>query len=251
MLEAPVQITDKQREQYIEEGYFILESVVPDEHLRLLRDECQGFIDRENAEMDRRGVDCIGINHRNSRYFINLRYKQGRRLHEYIFSDLMAEICRATIGDTAFLFYDQWVIKCAEQGMKFGWHQDSGYVDHECAPYVSCWCALDDVSEENGTVYVLPYSRAGTKRRVEHVREEGSNDLIGYHGSDPGIPVIAPAGSIAVFSGTTFHRSGANTTFNPRRAYLTQYSPVPILVRDGSRPFGWAEPFLKNGVRVR
>lgn len=23
-------------------------------------------------------------------------------------------------------------------------------------PYLTCWCTLDDVSEENGTVYVLP-----------------------------------------------------------------------------------------------
>jgi ectoine hydroxylase-related dioxygenase (phytanoyl-CoA dioxygenase family) len=246
-----IHITDEQRQQYRDEGYFILERAICDEHLELLRSECQFFIDLENAEMDRRGTDILGLNHRNSRYFIHLRYKEGRRLQEFIFSELMADICRATVGDDAFLFFDQWVIKCAEKGMKFGWHQDSGYVEHECAHYVSCWCPLDDVNEENGTVYILPYSRAGTKRRVEHVSEPGTNDLIGYHGDDPGIPVVAPAGSIAVFSGTTFHRSGANATNRERRVYLTQYSTEPILRQDTGLPFGWAEPFLKNGVRVR
>jgi len=163
-----IHITEQQKEQYREEGYFILERAICDEHLELLRGECQFFIDLLNSEMDQQGTDVLGLNHRNSRYFIHLRYKEGRRLQEFIYSELMADICRATVGNDAFLFFDQWVVKCAEKGMKFGWHQDSGYVDHECAHYVTCWCPLDDVSEENGTVYVLPYSRAGTKRRVEH-----------------------------------------------------------------------------------
>ena len=38
-------------------------------------------------------------------------------------------------------------------------------------PYVFCWCTLDDVTEENGTVYLLPYDRARTRDRVEHVRD--------------------------------------------------------------------------------
>jgi ectoine hydroxylase-related dioxygenase (phytanoyl-CoA dioxygenase family) len=28
---------------------------------------------------------------------------------------------------------------------------------------LTCWIALDDVTEANGTVYLLPYSRAGTR----------------------------------------------------------------------------------------
>jgi ectoine hydroxylase-related dioxygenase (phytanoyl-CoA dioxygenase family) len=109
---------------------------------------------------------------------------------------------------------------------------------------------LDDMTEENGTIYVLPYSRAGTQSRQEHVRQAGSNDLVGYHGDDPGIAVVVPAGSIAVFSSTTFHRSGANTTQGIRRVYLPQYSAEPILKRDGSGLWGFAEPFHKNGARV-
>ena len=62
-------------------------------------------------------------------------------------------------------------------------------------------------------------------------------------------PATRPAGSIAVFSSTCFHRSGTNRTPNQRRVYLAQYSPEPIL-RDGKPPI-LAEPFLKAGQRVR
>ena len=43
---------------------------------------------------------------------------------------------------------------------------------------------------ENGTIYVLPYSRAGVRETVKHVKETGTNDMVGYHGDDPGVPVI-------------------------------------------------------------
>jgi len=245
-----VQITDEQIEQYRDEGYFVLERVIPEQHLEMLRSECARYIRMIEDEMDRQGRDVIGLNHRHSRYFISNRYKESPHIADFIFSDLMAEICRATLGEAAYLFHEQYVVKAAERGMKFGWHQDSGYVRSLHKPYVTCWCALDDVNEENGTVYLLPYSRAGVRERVAHSREEGTNDLIGYFGDDPGIPVIVPAGSIAVFSSVCFHRSGPNRTDKMRRIYLPQYSAEPILSEDGATLWAFAEPFLKDGQIV-
>jgi ectoine hydroxylase-related dioxygenase (phytanoyl-CoA dioxygenase family) len=106
------------------------------------------------------------------------------------------------------------------------------------------------MTEANGTVYLLPYSRAGTRDVVKHARDEESNDLVGYFGNDPGAPVIVPAGSIACFSTTLFHRSGTNTTDRMRRVYVAQYSAEPILSEDGSRPRMLAEPLLVDGKRV-
>lgn len=242
-----VQITDTQRQQYRDEGFFVLEGAIPPQQLDLLRAECARFVTIANEEMDRAGADVLGLNHRNSRYFISMRFRESEVLRRFLFGDLMADICRATLGDEAYLFNEQYVVKCAEVGMRFSWHQDSGYVGHDHRPYLSCWCALDDMTEANGTVYLLPYSRAGTRERREHVREEVSNDLVGYRGDDPGIPVVVPAGSIAVFSSTTFHRSGPNTTRGIRRVYLAQYSAEPILKADRSGLWGVAEPLLAGG----
>jgi hypothetical protein len=243
MGETPVHITDEQVRQYRDEGYFLLPGAIPEADLRGLRDECDRFIRLADAEMDRLGVDVQGLNHRGSRYFIAKRHPESAVLRRFLFGDLMAAVCRAALGERVFLFWEQYVVKCAEVGMRFNWHQDSGYVGHDHRPYLSCWCALDPVSEENGTVYVLPFSRAGVRERREHVREEGSNDLVGYHGDDPGVPVVGPAGTVAVFSSVTFHRSGPNRTGEARRVYLAQYSAEPILKADGSGPWGFAEPF--------
>ena len=62
--------------------------------------------------------------------------------------------------------------------------------------------------------------------------------------------MLVPAGSIACFSSTLFHRSGANTTDTMRRVYVAQYSSEPILSEDGSQPRHLAVPLLDGGRRV-
>jgi len=247
-----MQITDDQIKQYRQEGYFFLEKVIPDNALEGLRTECQRYIDQFDAEMEAKGVKTLGITHYKKRYFISNRGKESPIITRFLFSELMADVARATLGREAYLFNEQYVVKAAEVGTKFAWHQDSGYIGHYHRPYLSCWCALDDMTEENGTVYVLPYKRAGMKPDdlFDHTVEAGSNDKVGYHGDDPGVPAIVSAGSIVVFSSRTFHRSGPNTTDKMRRSYLAQYSAEPIMTKDGSGYWAQAVPFLQGGKRV-
>ena len=101
-------------------------------------------------------------------------------------------------------------------------------------PYLTTWTPLDDVTEENGTIYVLPQSELGIRTWVAHEKDPATNDWVGYFGSSRGVPVIIPAGSMAIFSSYTFHSSGANRTPAMRRVFLTQYSAEPILRNDGT-----------------
>lgn len=245
-----MQITDAHRQQYREEGYFILEDAVPAEHLQIMRDSCDHLIDLMHQEMDRLGTDHIHISHRGKRYHIAKKYDQPPRLHEYVFSDLMAEVCRATIGDDACLFYDQYVVKAADQGIRFAWHQDGGYLGFPHRPYVTVWAAVDDMTVENGTAWVMSSSAIGIRSLVEHIRDPETGDKVGYFGSEPGVPAVVPAGSLVVFSSLTFHCSGANTTDRMRRAYVTQYSPEPIHKPGSDEPMHLAVPFLKSGRNV-
>lgn len=244
-------ITEEQKRKYQDDGFFILEKVIPEEELELIRKECMELIFEQDKEMDRLGVTELNLSRKNSRYFVFNSYKDRPHLGKFIFSDRMAEICKATIGDTAYLFWEQFVVKGTDKkGAEFTWHQDSGYVDHIHKPYVNAWIPLDDVNEENGTVALLPYSLAGTKEKIEHKPVPGTSDREGYFGSEKGVLANCSAGSIVVFSSTTFHRSGANSTDKMRRAWALQYSPEIIYEADGSLK-GLDELFLKDGQKVR
>jgi len=249
-------VSAEQRALYASEGYMVLEGVIPEDMLRMLREECSYFLGYMDARFDAGLVGEGALSFRGKRYFVNNLYRYSSRTWRFIFGDLMAEICRATLGGEACLFNEQWVVKGGEQGMNFSWHQDSGYVKfmdpgtvHQ--PYLTCWCALDDVDESNGTVHLLPHSRGGTaKSIIDHHRDPETNDLIGYTGDDPGIAIEAPAGSVVAFSSYNLHSSGANTTRKMRRVYLPQYVPAPLHHSRTGERFNLAVPFLKDGQIV-
>jgi ectoine hydroxylase-related dioxygenase (phytanoyl-CoA dioxygenase family) len=211
MSTSAMTLSPEHRRRFQEDGFFVLESVLPAGDLETLRSECRRFVDERDREMDRLGVDTLELDHRGNRYFVHA-YGKSPAIEGFLRSDLMVSVAQAALGDTVYLFNEQYVIKAAEKGMTFSWHQDSGFIEYPHRPYLTCWIALDDMTEANGTVYLLPYDRAGTRDVMPHVRDEKSNDLVGYFGDDPGEPVIVPAGSVACFSTTLFHRSGANTT---------------------------------------
>jgi ectoine hydroxylase-related dioxygenase (phytanoyl-CoA dioxygenase family) len=242
-------VTAAHARHFRDEGYFVVQDALPQTDLEALRYECQRLVDERDHEMTRLGVDTLDLCHRGRRYFVHA-YGKSSAAQRFLFSDLMARTAQAALGDTVYLFNEQYVVKAAERGMTFGWHQDSGYIPYPHPPYLTCWVPLDDVTEANGTVYLLPYPRAGTRHVVEHRRDQNTNDMIGYFGDDPGDPVVVPAGSIVCFSSTLLHRGGPNTTDRPRRVYIAQYSPEPILDEDRSRPRHLAEPLLIVGRRT-
>lgn len=243
---------EAQAEQFARDGYAVFESALDGEYLALLRAECDAFVAREDARMDAAGVDSLGISHRGKRYFANECQRERPVLRRMLFSATMAEVCRATLGDTAYFFFDQYVVKGPEGGLPFSWHQDSGYVvgnggpaDH--APYLTCWCPLDDATVENGTVRVVPGSHCGGI--IAHERLAGSNDLAVTPESE-GVTIEAKAGSIVAFSSLLLHATGANRTDRARRVYLAQYTAEAML-NPGTRQLRRnAIPLVQNGRQV-
>ena len=242
-------ISKEQIEQFRKDGFVILRNVISQEMIEQIQGECERFIKEKDAEMDAKGVEVDEINHKGKRYFIAMKNKSSQPMQELLYGKEMEAITRGILGENVYLFLEQYVVKAADKGMKFSWHQDSGYVKQQHDTYLSCWMPLDDVTEENGTVYLLPYSEAGTDKVIEHVLEEGTNDRIGYHGDNPGVAAILNKGDIALFSSTCFHRSGSNNTNKSRRVLLMQYSKAPIM--DGDKPLYLAEPFVVNGELVK
>src|SRR4051812_12444034 len=97
-----LKISADQLEQFRQEGYMILPNVLPEEYLRILREECQSFIDMEDAWMEKNNTTVRGINHKGSRYFISHCYRTQPRLRQVLFSQFFAELCRATLGPDAY-----------------------------------------------------------------------------------------------------------------------------------------------------
>ena len=233
-------IGDGMRRQFRDEGWFVLPAAMPTETLEALRTVGSGLMADCEAEMTRRGSDIAGLSQRGRRYFIAGGLQRSAALRDFALSPGMAEICRATLGSAAWFFNDLFIAKAGDGASTFPWHQDGAYVGHPHRPYINCWCPLDDVDERNGTLALLPFSRAGGRELVAHAQVGG--DRIGYDGPDPGVLMCVPAGSIVVFASTILHRSGPNQTAQLRRVYSFEYTPEPLRAADGIALLGQAIP---------
>ena len=96
-----LKITERQKRLYQDEGYLILERVIPDHFLTFLQEECQFFIDQINNQMDQQNTDSLGINHRHKRYFIANCFRQQPKLRDFLFSDLID----FSFDNPQYLFY--------------------------------------------------------------------------------------------------------------------------------------------------
>lgn len=247
-------VSEENRRNFVEHGYFVHHRTLPPDVLEALRAEADLAVAWQDEELRKNAADAQDVTHAGRRYFLPFRSREREALRAFAASELMAEICEATVGGDAWLFCEMFVVKSPSVGLPFGWHQDSGYLDYfkhgDFPAYVTIWMALDDMTEDNGTLYVMPFSEGGSRVLVEHHLEEGTNDKIADFGPHPGHPVVVPAGSIVVLSSLVPHRSGPNRSGRPRAAYLCQYSPAPILHADGRAPVLLAEPFLRDGQRI-
>jgi ectoine hydroxylase-related dioxygenase (phytanoyl-CoA dioxygenase family) len=245
-----MELTGAQVARYRDDGYVVLERALDDEELAGLRDECARRLDTHLGLMDAVGAETLGLSQRDRRYFLHAPYQESPFLSRFLFDEKLTGLASALLGPDVYLFLELFVVKWAEKGTPMAWHQDGGYVlEGAHDPYLSVWIALDDMSERNGTLAVLPRGRAPETDIVEHVKDRATNDLVGYDGDDPGEAIEVPAGSVVAMSSTTLHRSGSNTSSVPRRAFLVSYSPVPITRQDGTL-WNQAEPAVAGGVRV-
>ena len=266
-----VTVTSTQREQFQSEGYFVVERALDAELLGIARSVCdraRSALERDLRERGENRHDNISI--LGSRYFLRKSRERRPEVRRVLFNDTTAALCRATIGDTAWLQNEQFVVKLREPTSTFPWHQDSGYNVYRGGaerhpPYVTLWVALDDVSRANGTISLLPWSVVGEGELLEHRWDEATESWVGYDGDEQGVEIEVPAGSIVCFSSLSLHRSAPNTTERPRRSYVMQYTPTLfrrandfssvrggtlVDLRSAGHIFSDGDPFLLDGRRV-
>ncbi len=248
-----MELTDKQRKQYQEEGFTIVPDFLSSKELGVIRLACDQSIEAIESDMRKRGVKEDRINVLGKKYFINNARKTYPELKGIIFSEKVAAVCRATIGQFAYLHNEQFVVKMTDTATSFAWHQDSGYSVYQGGaekhkPYITFWIALDDMSYENGTISVLPFPRSPSRDLIEHVWKKGQNAMVGYEGEDEGDLVEVKAGSLVVFSSFLLHKSGANTTNRPRRSYFLAFTPELFTYADKSKGvYSSGEPLMVDG----
>lgn len=222
-------------------GYAVFPNALGPGALEMLQETCDTLLAEPPQDG---GGDTHKIGQGEARRFLRHRHKDFPAMDRFVHGPLARDLIGQCLGPDPVLFNEQFVVKGAGKGASFAWHQDSAYVGFDHPPYLSLWMALDDATEENGCVYLIPRDLDAQPGIDPHAPLEGTDELNGYSGPLPGEAMTCPAGTVVAFSSRTLHRSGENRTDRPRRAYLAQYALAPIIDPATGAPKRFASPVL-------
>lgn len=224
-------LTDEQVECFDKTGFFVFEEAFDALRMEEVIAEIDPFEEQTEEFLRRQEGGRIFIARAGEITFTTHLVTRSEVLRGFAAGKVFQDLAYDLIGEDTRLYWDQAVYKKPGNPAEFPWHQDNGYTFIRPQQYVTCWVALTDTDEENGCPWVVPgVHREGTLRHW-------MTDLGWCCLEEPedAIPIPLRAGSIAVFSSLTPHRTGPNLTGGVRKSYILQYAPDgACMVADGT-----------------
>lgn len=222
-------ISKDQIAAYERDGHVIVEDVVSEPELNVLRERTEQIATGEVA-YPRESLEYEPTAKGDERSLESLR-----KINEPGLDPLLAahtrhagilDIVEELIGPDVKLFGDQFFIK-PPGGIEKTYHQDSPYFRIEPMALVTAWTALDDVTLENGCMYVVPGSQGGGP--LDHSEPWMVGDRQDMKVPDSEVdfskerPVTMKAGDVSFHHSLILHRSGPNNTTQFRRGLAVHY----------------------------
>lgn len=157
-------LTEEQKAFYAENGYLKVENVVTQEELARLQEITHGFIEASREVRESNEVYDLDEGHsaetpRLTR--IKLPHKQHPYYDQILKRSGVTQVLRDLLGDNATLLTAKLNTKAPGGGAAVEWHQDWAFYPHTNDDLLAFGLMLEDVTEENGPLQVIPGSHRG------------------------------------------------------------------------------------------
>lgn len=177
--------------------------------------------------------------------------------HDVLWNPRFVIAAQQLLGNRPVRFWhDQLFYKPAKKGGVVAWHQDYSYWTRtKPIAHLTCWCALDDATVENGCLQYIPGSHkwgllpkpviAGELQGIKDYLNEEQKQQFEH-------PVYAPvkAGEAIFHHSLTLHGSGENKSRQPRRAFVINAFADGV-VSDSDEPMLEGVPVIKKGEQMQ
>ncbi len=218
-------ITEDHKDQYKENGFFVLPKLISGEKIWSLQGEYKEALTTKRALMPELERPTFLPDFSN---FCNDHAIQNIGL------EILGPACRI-MGEK---FVIKWPTEKGERPYIHFWHQDSAYIGAKHPPYLTCLIAIDRSTEENAALAVMPITKFGSYGLSNHMSkgkvdkfQRADSLAISYDGEmypgekRPNKHVIdLDPGDVLVFSSLNLHGSGINRSKQIRRSYLVHFS---------------------------
>ncbi len=163
---------------------------------------------------------------------IKLPHRHLESCRELMYQDCMLAPVRDLIDPNLRLHTSKLNMKSAGFGAAVEWHQDWAFYPHTNDDILAVGVMIDDMSEDNGALLVIPGSHHGPV--LNHHGSKGFTGAIAASevDSSASVSLTAPAGSISLHHVRLIHGSDLNRTGKKRRLLLyeiTAADAFPIM----------------------
>ncbi|MEO6271449.1 MAG: phytanoyl-CoA dioxygenase family protein [Lautropia sp.] len=210
---------------YRERGYLVVPGVLDAGRLNTLREAVSDML--AGARGLTASNDLFDLEDSHTPESPRVRRLKLPHRHHPAFGDLirspaLLDLLKPLLGDNVRLQTSKLNLKSAGYGAPVEWHQDWAYYPYTNQDVLALGVMLDDFSEDNGAMMVLPGSHRGPV--FDHHYDGrfcGAIDTAAS-GIDLGnaVKLLAPAGSITLHHARTVHGSAPNLSGAPRNFLL-------------------------------
>jgi ectoine hydroxylase-related dioxygenase (phytanoyl-CoA dioxygenase family) len=181
-------LSDEQRREFQEKGFFVVRGLVARETMAQVREAIVNFVENPGELRDVLAEE--GAVRQGERREGTARYRKLEKMgrfnpliwNAYYANPQVLEIVREFVGDDILVKYDSVFLKPARKGGSTPWHQDIGLWRDDNENAFNAWIAVEPATRENGCLQLVP----GTHREglTEHViypdslHEELPRDLV-------------------------------------------------------------------------
>jgi len=177
-------------------------------------------------------------------------------LHDVLWNPAFLMAASQLLDDKPVRFWhDQIFYKPAKKGGVVAWHQDYSYWTRTIPiAHITCWCALDDATIENGCLHYIPGSHKWglMPKPVIAGEPEGIKDFLNDEQKEKfAHPPPAPvrAGEAIFHHSLTLHGSGENKSSRPRRAFVINAFADGVM-SDSDQPLLEGIPAVPRGNKM-
>jgi ectoine hydroxylase-related dioxygenase (phytanoyl-CoA dioxygenase family) len=255
-------LTQAQYDSFWENGYLVVEDAVDGSLLAEMRADFVAWVDESRAHAKAYGVT---INDK-PRFDLELGHTQGqpalRRVNAPIEvsdsyyratvdsrqTDLIADL----IGPNVLLHHTKVNSKLPGAKTTVKWHQDFPFTPHSNDDLVTALLMIDEVTERNGPLKVVPGSHRGPIHSIWHggkftgaVAEE-----IAEQCDRDAVLCTGPAGAVCLMHTRLLHGSSPNQSDQPRTLSISVYSAEDAVAYSPSPMPNKFEGLLVRGART-
>ena len=157
-------LSQDQIEFYNENGYLMVEDAVSPDGLNALRDLTYEFIERSRSVTTSNDLYDLDEGHSPAQPKLT-RIKLPHERHPLYWDTLTSEriggVLTSLLGPNVLLQTSKLNTKAPGGGAAVEWHQDWAFYPHTNDSLLACGLMLEDVTEENGPLMVIPGTHKG------------------------------------------------------------------------------------------